>query len=131
MMPINQIPNIIQEKLKLCPKKIIREPNIPIPTFPTGSRTPFPKPAPTRNPISTTRQIFQETKPIQVTLYTGGLTVTENPRPISIPTQATPASNTCNKDSDFFYQESIIIYICSNNSYSKCNKRCFRDHLER
>ena len=116
-MDINQIPDVIQDELGLCPKKIqtpsifsTRRPfimhssksPIPIPVFPNENQTPSStklKPFPTRIPPSTTTRVFQMTKP--------ALT---RPKPVSIPTNtAATIPRRCRKDSEFYYQEMILV----------------------
>ena len=114
-MDINQIPDVIQDELGLCPKKTpsifsTGRPSImhsstspiPIPVFPHDSQTLSStklKPFPTRIPPSTTTRVFQMTKP--------ALT---RPKPVSIPTNtAATIPRRCRKDSEFYYQEMILV----------------------
>ena len=116
-MDINQLPDVIQDELGLCPKKIqtpsifsTRRPSImhsstspiPIPVFSHENQTPSStklKPFPTRIPPITTTRVFQMTKP--------ALT---RPQPVSIPPNtAAPIPRRCRKDSEFYYQEMILV----------------------
>ena len=111
-MDINQIPDVIQDELGLCPKKtpsifstsrpyIMHSSTSPIP-IPVFNQTPSStklEPVPTRFPSSTTKRHFQMTKPAPT-----------RPKPVSIPSNTVaPIPKRCRQDSEFYYQEMILV----------------------